>query len=41
MCAPTIFNPSEQMKKTLSNGIEGEDLDLLIGSRPYKDKDVW
>ncbi len=31
---------SEQMKKTLSNGIEGEDLDLLIGSRPYKDESV-
>lgn len=31
---------SEQMKKTLSNGIEGEDLDLLIGSRPFKDESV-
>ena len=31
---------SEQMKKTLSNGIEGEDLDLLIGSLPYKDESV-
>ena len=30
----------EQMKKTLSNGIEGENLNLLIGSIPYKeDKD--
>ena len=31
---------SAQMKKTLNNGVEGEDLDLLIGSKPYRDKEV-
>lgn len=31
---------NEQMKKSLNNGVEGEDLDLLIGSRPYNDKTV-
>ena len=28
----------EQMEKKLKNGIEGEDLNLLIGSIPYKDE---
>ena len=27
----------DQMKRTLSEGIKGEDLNLLIGSRPFKD----
>lgn len=31
---------SEQMKKSLSNGIEGEDLDLLVGSIPFNDDSV-
>ena len=31
---------AEQMKKTLSNGVEGEDLDLLVGSIPYNDDSV-
>ena len=31
---------NEQMKKPLNNGVEGEDLDLLIGSMPYNDKSV-
>ena len=30
----------EQMEKKLKNGIDGEDLNLLIGSIPYKDKDI-
>ena len=30
----------EQMGKKLSEGIKGEDLNLLIGSIPYEDKDV-
>ncbi len=30
----------EQMEKKLKNGINGEDLNLLVGSIPYKDKDV-
>ena len=30
----------EQMEKKLKNGIEGENLNLLIGSIPYKDKKV-
>ena len=30
----------EQMEKKLKNGIEGEDLNLLIGSIPYPDKKV-
>ncbi len=30
----------EQMEKKLKNGIEGEDLNLLIGSIPYQDKKV-
>ena len=29
----------DQMKKTLSNGIEGEDLQLLVGSIPFKAED--
>lgn len=29
----------EQMEKKLKNGIDGEDLNLLIGSIPYQDKD--
>lgn len=31
---------TEQMKKTLADAIKGEDLNLLIGSRPFKDDDV-
>jgi aspartyl aminopeptidase len=31
---------SEQMKRTLSDGIRGEDLNVLIGSRPFKDDEV-
>ena len=30
----------EQMEKKLKNGIEGEDLNLLIGSIPYQDENV-
>ena len=30
----------EQMQKKLSNGIEGENLNLLIGSIPYKDEKI-
>ena len=30
----------EQLKKPLANGVEGESLDLLIGSIPYKDESV-
>ena len=30
----------EQMEKKLKNGIDGEDLNLLIGSIPYKDEKV-
>ena len=30
----------EQMKKTLLDGIDGEDLNLLIGNMPYKDESV-
>ncbi len=30
----------EQMKKTLSTGIEGENLNLLVGSIPFKDEKV-
>ena len=30
----------DQMEKKLKNGIEGEDLNLLIGSIPYQDKKV-
>ena len=30
----------EQMEKKLKNGVDGEDLNLLIGSIPYNDKDV-
>lgn len=30
----------EQLKKPLANGIEGESLDLLVGSVPYKDQTV-
>ncbi|MCI8411290.1 MAG: aminopeptidase [Clostridia bacterium] len=30
----------EQMEKKLKNGIEGEDLNLLVGSIPYDDKNV-
>ena len=30
----------EQMEKKLKNGINGEDLNLLIGSIPYKEKDA-
>lgn len=31
---------TEQMKKPLSEAIKGEDLNLLIGSRPFKDDDA-
>lgn len=31
---------AEQMKKTLSEAIKGEELNLLIGSRPFKDDDI-
>ncbi len=31
---------TEQMKRTLSDGIKGEELNLLIGSRPFRDDDV-
>jgi aspartyl aminopeptidase len=30
----------EQMQKKASEAVEGEDLDVLAGSRPYNDKDV-
>ena len=30
---------SEQMKRTLSEGIKGEELNVLIGSRPFRDDD--
>ena len=30
----------EQSKRTLSEGIKGEELNVLIGSRPFKDDDV-
>ena len=30
----------EQMEKKLKNGIDGEDLNILIGSIPYQDEDV-
>ena len=30
----------EQMERKLKEGIKGEDLNLLIGSRPYNDKDI-
>ena len=30
----------EQMEKKLKNGIDGEDLNVLIGSIPYQDKDA-
>ncbi len=32
-----IHLAGEQMKRTLANGIKGEELNLLIGSRPFKD----
>jgi aspartyl aminopeptidase len=31
---------TDQMDKKLRNGIEGEDLNLLIGSMPYKDENI-
>ena len=31
----------EQMEKKLKNGINGEELNLLIGSIPYKDEKAW
>jgi aspartyl aminopeptidase len=31
---------SEQMKKTMAEGIAGEDLNVIVGSRPYKDPDA-
>lgn len=30
----------EQMKRTLKDGIKGEELNLLIGSRPFRDDDI-
>ena len=30
----------DQMKKKLADGIDGEDLNVLIGSIPYQDKDA-
>lgn len=30
---------AEQMKKTMAEGITGEDLNVIVGSRPYKDTD--
>ena len=30
----------EQMQKKMTEAIDGEDLDILVGSRPYVDKDV-
>lgn len=35
-----IHLAGEQMKRTLANGIKGEELNLLIGSRPFKDDKV-
>lgn len=35
-----IHLAGEQMQKKLSNGIEGEDLDILFGSIPYCNKEV-
>ncbi|WP_032120841.1 aminopeptidase [Clostridium amazonitimonense] len=34
-----IHLSADQMNKKLSNGIEGEDLNLLVGSMPIEDKD--
>lgn len=31
---------AEQMKRTLADGIRGEELNILIGSRPFKDDEV-
>lgn len=31
---------SEQMKRTLADGIRGEELNILIGSRPFKDDEA-
>ena len=31
---------TEQMKRTLNEGIKGEELNILVGSRPFKDDDV-
>ncbi|MDR2966031.1 MAG: aminopeptidase [Treponema sp.] len=30
----------DQMQKKMAEAVEGEDLDILVGSRPYNDKDV-
>ncbi len=30
----------EQMKRTLADGIKGEELNLVVGSRPYKDNEI-
>ena len=30
----------DQMKRTLSEGIKGEELNILIGSRPFKDDEI-
>lgn len=35
-----IHLADDQMKKTLAKGIEGEDLNILVGSRPIKNKEV-
>lgn len=31
---------TEQMKRTLSEGIKGEELNILIGSRPFRDDEI-
>lgn len=30
----------EQMKRTLNEGIKGEELNIMVGSRPYPDKEI-
>ncbi len=35
-----IHLANEQMKRTLANGVKGEELNLLVGSRPFKDDKV-
>lgn len=35
-----IHLASEQMKRTLAEGVKGEELNSLIGSRPFKDDKV-
>ena len=31
----------EQMKRTLAEGIKGEELNVLVGSYPFRDEDVY